>query len=265
MSLFISKLLPLIFIYPLGVVSFLLVVALGLSWRKSRWSPVPVAIALATLWLSGNVWTTNWMLQSLEWQHIPQSELPKAEAIVMLGGATSSQSYPRVNVDLSERGDRVFYTAQLYKQGKAPLIVISGGRVDWMESGTAEATDVAKMLVKDFGIPAEAIIEEPDSMNTYENAVNVQKILEQRHIKQVLLVTSALHMPRSLRIFRKLKMNVIAAPSDYLATKSLVEEPFRTTEAFILGAIPSSEKLDKFTLALKERFGTWTYILKGWA
>lgn len=265
MSLFISKLLPLIFIYPLGVVSFLLVVALGLSWRKSRWSPVPVAIALATLWLSSNVWTTNWMLQSLEWQHIPQGDLPKAEAIVMLGGATSSQSYPRVNVDLSERGDRVFYTAQLYKQGKAPLIVISGGRIDWMESGTAEATDVAQMLVKDFGIPAEAIVEEPDSMNTYENAVNVQKILQQRHIKQVLLVTSALHMPRSLRIFRKLKMNVIAAPSDYLATKALLEEPFRTTEAFILGAIPSSEKLDKFTLALKERFGTWTYILKGWA
>jgi uncharacterized SAM-binding protein YcdF (DUF218 family) len=265
MSLFLSKLFPLIFVYPLGVISILLIAALVMIWRKSPWAYVPVSIALATLFLSSNVWTTNLMLQSLEWQNIPQGELPKAEAIVMLGGATSSRSYPRPNVDLSERGDRVFYTAQLYKQGKAPLVIISGGRVDWMEAGTAESTDVKNMLVQDFGLPAAAILEDPSSFNTYENAVNVKKILDQRQIKQVLLVTSAFHMPRSLRIFRKLKMDVIAAPSDYLATKALLEEPFRTPEAFVLGMLPSAEKLEKFTIALKERFGTWTYILKGWA
>jgi uncharacterized SAM-binding protein YcdF (DUF218 family) len=265
MSIFLSKVFPLIFIYPLGVTCLLLVLALILMWRKSRWAPAPVGMALATIWLTSNVWTTNWMLQSLEYQHVPRGDLPKAEAIVMLGGATRSQSYPRPSVDLREQGDRVLYTAQLYKQGKAPVVIISGGRIDWMESGTAEATDVAKLLVADFGVPAGAIVEEPSSMNTYENAVNVQKILQQRGIKQFLLVTSALHMPRSMRIFQKLGMNPIAAPTDYLAAKSDLEEPNKTVEAFILGLLPSSDKLEKFSVAFKERFGTWTYILKGWA
>jgi uncharacterized SAM-binding protein YcdF (DUF218 family) len=265
MSLFFSKLFPLLFVYPLGVASMLLVTALVMIWRQSRWSAVPIGLALAVIWLSGNVWTTNWLLQSLEWRHIPQGELPKAEAIVLLGGATRSVAYPRVNPDLREQGDRVTYTAQLYKQGKAPLVIISGGRADWMDGGDPESSDISKMFQKDYGIPASAIIEDPTSLNTYENAVNVQKIMAERQIKKVLLVTSAFHMPRSLRIFRKLKMDVIPAPSDYLISKNELEEPFRTPEAFILGMIPNTEKLDKFTVALKEYVGMWTYILKGWA
>jgi uncharacterized SAM-binding protein YcdF (DUF218 family) len=265
MSLFLSKVLPLLLVYPLGVTCFLLVIALVLIWRKSPWSAAPVGTALAILWLSSNVWSMNWMLQSLEYQHVPKGELPKAEAIVMLGGATRSQTDPRPSVDLREQGDRVLYTAQLYRQGKAPLIIISGGRIEWMESGKPESTDVAQLLTADFGIPASAIVEEQNSMNTYENAVNVQKILQQRGIQKFLLVTSAFHMPRSMRIFQKLAMNPIAAPTDYLVAKGELAEPTQTVEAFILGLLPSSDKLEKFSLALKERFGTWTYILKGWA
>jgi uncharacterized SAM-binding protein YcdF (DUF218 family) len=265
MSLFLSKLFPLLFVYPLGVASILLVVALIMLWRKSRWAAVPIGLSLAVIWLSSNVWVVNGMLQSLEWRHIPPGELPQAEAIVLLGGATRSVAYPRVNPDLREQGDRVTYTAQLYKQGKAPLVIISGGRADWMDGGDPESTDISKMFQKDYGIPASAIIEDPTSLNTYENAVNVQKIMAERKIKKVLLVTSAFHMPRSLRIFRKLKMDVIPAPSDYLISKNELEEPLRTPEAFILGVIPNTEKLDKFTVALKEYIGMWTYILKGWA
>jgi uncharacterized SAM-binding protein YcdF (DUF218 family) len=265
MALFLSKLFPLLFVYPLGIVSILLVVALVLIWRKSRWSAAPIGLSLAVIWLSGNVWVMNGMLQSLEWRHIPSGELPQAEAIVLLGGATRSVAYPRVNLDLSEQGDRVTYTAQLYKKGKAPVIIISGGRSEWMGSGNPEANDISQVFQNDYAIPAAAIIEDPTSLNTYENAVNVQKIMRERKIKQVLLVTSAFHMPRSVRIFRKLNIDVIPAPSDYLVSQNDVDEPFRTAEAFILGLIPSTEKLDKFTVALKEYVGTWTYILKGWA
>lgn len=265
MALFLSKIFPLLFIYPLGIASVLLVVALILLRRKSRWTAAPIGLSLAVIWLSSNVWTVNWILQSLEWRNIPSGELPKAEAIVLLGGATRSASYPRVNIDLTEHGDRATYTAQLYKQGKAPLVIISGGRLDWYDGGTPESTDISQMFQKDYGIPASAIIEDPTSMNTYENAVNVQKIMVERKIKKVLLVTSAFHMPRSLRIFRKLKMDVIPAPSDYYISKNDLEEPFRTPEAFILGIIPNTNKLDKFTEALKEYVGTWVYILKGWA
>jgi uncharacterized SAM-binding protein YcdF (DUF218 family) len=265
MALFLSKLFPLLFVYPLGLTSILLVVALIMIWRKSRWAAAPVGLSLAVIWLSGNVWVVNGMLQSLEWRNIPVGELPKAEAIVLLGGATRSIAYPRVNPDLREQGDRVTYTAQLYKQGKAPLVIISGGRAEWLDGGNPESSDISQMFQKDYGIPATAIIEDPSSLNTYENAVNVQKIMAERKIKKVLLVTSAFHMPRSLRIFRKLNLDVIPAPSDYLTSQNELAEPFRSVEAFVLGVIPNTEKLDKFTVALKEYVGTWTYILKGWA
>jgi uncharacterized SAM-binding protein YcdF (DUF218 family) len=265
MSLFLSKLFPLLFVYPLGVASILLVVSLFMMWRRSHWAAVPVGLSLALIWLASNVWVTNGMLQSLEWRYIPQGELPKAEAIVLLGGATRSVAYPRVNPDLQEHGDRVTYAAQLFREGKAPLIIASGGRVDWIDSGTAESTDMAGMLHKDFGVPKAAILEDPASANTYENAINVQKIMAEHKIQKVLLVTSAFHMPRSVRIFRKLKMDVIPAPSDYLVSKLELEEPFRSPQAFLLGIIPNTEKLDKFTVALKEYVGLWTYILKGWA
>jgi uncharacterized SAM-binding protein YcdF (DUF218 family) len=265
MFLFLSKLLPQIFLYPLGIASMLLVGALVMIWRKSRWSAAPIALALATILLSSNAWTTNAIIQSLEWQNIPSGDLPKAEAIVLLGGATRSKSYPRTAVDLGERGDRIVYASQLYKQGKAPLIIISGGRIDWKDYGDPESSDMAAVLVKDLGVPSSALIEEPDSLNTYENAINVQKIMATRNIKRVLLVTSAFHMPRSLRIFRKLKMDVIPAPSDYLASQLALEEPGRTWEAAVLSAIPDTERINNFTVALKEYIGTWIYTVKGWA
>jgi len=95
--------------------------------------------------------------------------------------------------------------------------------------------------------------------------VNVQKILADRQIKQVLLVTSASHMPRALRIFRKLKMDVIPAQTDYLVAQQQLDEPGQTWEAALLSAIPDSRRLENFTLALKEYIGTWIYIVKGWA
>jgi uncharacterized SAM-binding protein YcdF (DUF218 family) len=265
MFLFLSKLLPPIFLYPLGVASLLLIITLIMIWRKSGWSAVPVVLALATILLSSNAWTTNQITKSLEWQNIPQGDLPTAEAIVLLGGATRSKSYPRPGVDLSERGDRVVYAAQLYKQGKAPLMIISGGRIDWKDYGQPESSDITTILTNDLGVPATAIIEEPDSLNTYENAINVQKILADRQIKKVLLVTSAFHMPRSLRIFRKLKIDVIPAPSDYLAAQLTLDEPNRTWESAALSAIPDSQRLDNFTTVLKEYIGTWIYTVKGWS
>jgi len=46
-------------------------------------------------------------------------------------------------------------------------------------------------------------LQEPLSLNTYENAVNVREILDARGIRRVLLVTSAMHMPRALLIFKR--------------------------------------------------------------
>lgn len=262
MFLFLSKLLPLFF-YPLGVVCWLLVVALILWWQKSRFVPIPVLTALLVLLISSNTWVANSLAQSLEWQQIPKGALPTADAIVVLGGATKSKFPPRPSVDLSEAGDRVLYGAQLYREGKAPLIIASGGRIDWRGSGPAESADMTAIL-KTLGVPDTAILQDPTSLNTYQNAVNVRQILKKQDIRRILLVTSAMHMPRSLRIFQHLGIEAIPAPTDFLVTQQELDEPNSSAIATILNIVPDADRLGITTRALKEYVGTVIYRLRGW-
>jgi uncharacterized SAM-binding protein YcdF (DUF218 family) len=262
MFLFLSKLLPL-FLYPLGLACVLLVVALVMSWRRSRWVPLPVVLALIVLLLGSNSWVANSLVRSLEWQHIPVGKLPTADAIVLLGGATKSAFPPRPAVDLSEEGDRVLYAAQLYREGKAPVVIASGGRIDWRGGGLAESSDMADILVN-LGVPNSAILQDSKSLNTYQNAVNVRQIMQERGIRRVLLVTSAMHMPRSLRIFQRQGIEAIPAPTDFLITQQEINEPSSSPQATVLNLVPDADQLQNTTRALKEYIGTVVYHLRGW-
>lgn len=262
MFLFLSKLLPLL-LYPLGLACLLMIVSLVLLWRRSRWTPVPILVALIALLLGSNGWVSNGLVQSLEWQHLPPTELPTAEAIVILGGVTKSASPPRPAVDLSEEGDRVFYGGQLYREGKAPLVITSGGRIDWRGAGSPESADMAAIL-EILGVPKSAILQDPASLNTYQNAVNVRKILEDRKIRRVLLVTSAMHMPRSLLIFKRQKIEAIPAPTDFSVTEAELREPSSSWQAVLLNLFPDADRLQKSTRALKEYIGIGVYRLRGW-
>jgi uncharacterized SAM-binding protein YcdF (DUF218 family) len=261
MFLFLSKLLP-IFIYPLGLIFIFLVVALVKAWKKLSWEQLPIALALIALLLSSNGWITTALVTSLEWQNLP-SELPVAEAIVILGGATKSASKPRPMVDISEQGDRVLYGAKLYRERKAPFIIASGGRIDWRGAGEPESADMVQLL-EIMGVPQDAVIQEPDSLNTYENAVNTKKILDEKGIGKILLVTSALHMPRSLLIFKRQGINAIPAPTDFLVSESDSQSLGNSFQSIILNLLPDSDRLDKTTKALKEYIGMVIYRLRGW-
>ncbi|MBD2577072.1 YdcF family protein [Oscillatoria sp. FACHB-1406] len=261
MFVFLSKLLP-IFLFPLGFACLLLIIALILLWFRSRWATFPVAFALIALLLSSNGWTSNAVVRSLETQNLP-AEIPTADAIIVLGGALRPISPPRTTVEVSEQGDRALYAAYLYKQQKAPYIIASGGRVQWRGGGPSEASDMADFL-NAVGVPRSAILLEPDSLNTYENAANTRKIIEQRGFKQILLVTSALHMPRSLAIFKKQGIQALPAPTDFLVTQLLLEEPSAGIEGFILNLLPEVDRLQRTTQAIKEYVGFGIYRLKGW-
>ncbi|HEY9830960.1 MAG TPA: YdcF family protein, partial [Stenomitos sp.] len=238
MFLFLSKLLPL-FLYPLGLACILMVVALVMWWRRSRWVPFPISLALMVLLLASNNWVANGLVKSLEWQQFPPKTLPTADAIVILGGATKSAFPPRPGVDLSEQGDRVLYGAQLYREGKAPIVISSGGRIDWRGGGPSESADMAQIL-KTVGVPSSAILQDPTSLNTHQNAVNVKKIMQERGIRRILLVTSAMHMPRSLRIFQRQGIDAIPAPTDFLISEQEIEEPNSSPQAILLSLMPDT-------------------------
>jgi uncharacterized SAM-binding protein YcdF (DUF218 family) len=262
MFIFLSKLLPLL-IYPLGFACLLLVITLITLWKRPKIAALSVTLALIALLLGSNGWIATHLARSLEAQYLPPTQVPKADAIVVLGGGIKPQIPPRPWIDVADAGDRTLYAAQLYREGKAPIVILSGGRIAWRGGGPSESKDMAT-LIEALGVPASAILQDPTSLNTYENAVNVRQILESHHLQRVLLVTSALHMPRSMRIFRKLKIEAIAAPTDFMVTAQDMQEAGDTIQGFLLNLLPDVERLQLSTRALKEYVGIQVYRLKGW-
>jgi uncharacterized SAM-binding protein YcdF (DUF218 family) len=258
---FVSKLLP-IFIYPLGLVC-LLMLAVFVGGSRRRWQSVALGMALALLWLASSRWVGMTLVHSLEWQYLPPQELAPAEAIVVLGGATEPRVFPRPDVHVLEAADRLFYAARLFHDGKAPTIVVSAGRSPFWGSMRPESSAMAVVL-QELGVPADAIIQEDQSRNTYENALETRKILEPRGIRRILLVTSALHMPRAVGIFRHQGIEVLPAPTDFITTQ---EDPYGFRDgsfgAVLLAFLPEMEGLAYTTRGLKEYVGLAVYRLRG--
>ncbi|MBW4678890.1 MAG: YdcF family protein [Microcoleus vaginatus WJT46-NPBG5] len=263
MFLFLSKLLP-IFIYPLGLSCLLMLVALVIVWKRPRWAAAVISLAWIILLLGSNGWVAQGLVRSLEWQNLPATQLPQADAIVVLGGAVKPAFSPRPWVDVSEAGDRILHGAQLYRQGKAPFLILSGGRIEWKGGGPAESEDMAK-IAETMGVPKDAILQDPTSLNTHENAVNVRKILDSQGIRrQVLLVTSAMHMPRSLLIFKRQGIQATPAPTDFLVSEQELQEINSSWQSTLLNILPDADNLQQTTKALKEYIGLVVYRLRGW-
>ncbi len=260
MFLFLSKLLPLFF-YPLGLSCLCLGIAVITFWRRPRFAAGAVALALTILLLASNTFLARALVGSLEQQFLPATAIPQAEAIVVLGGCTRSQLSPRPWVEVSEGGDRLLYGAKLYREGQAPWIILAGGRVEWRHPGAAESLDMAE-LIEPMGVPSSAILQDPLSLNTRENAVNVKQILDDKQLQgPILLVTSASHMPRAMAIFRHLDIDAIATPTDFLVA-DLGQRP--GIMASLLEMVPNVEALEMTTRASKEYLGWCIYRLRGW-
>ena len=262
MFLVLSKLLPL-FVYPVGLASILLVTALFLHHRR-RLQLVCIGMALALLLGFSNEWVAHRLVSSLEWQHLPADELPQAEAIVLLGGGTRPQLPPRPTSEISEGGDRMLYAAKLYHDAKAPYVVVSGGFIEFYGSTVAESEAMQELLLS-MGVPEDDIVLESQSRNTYENATYVREVADELGFNRILLVTSAMHMPRSVAIFEKQGFEVIAAPTDFYSTWGDAERTGRLgAEGWLLKILPNSERLDFSTRALREYIGIVIYRLRGW-
>jgi uncharacterized SAM-binding protein YcdF (DUF218 family) len=259
MFLFLSKLLPLLF-YPLGLTIVLSIVGLVLfKRRRKRQASTLVILAIWLLYISSTELVAHALTRSLEFQNLPIT-IAAADAIVVLGGGTKSPQSPRPLPEVSEAGDRLIYAAKLYKDGKAPKIILSGGRVTWKDETGSESSDMA-ILLDLLGVPPSAILEDPTSLNTRQNAINVQQIVDREQFQKLILVTSATHMPRSLAIFRRLGMDIAPAPPDFYTTQA---DQRANPQGRLLSLLPDAENLLLTTRSLKEYVGLLVYRLRGW-
>lgn len=238
--------------YPL-LASLLLAVGAGvLLWRGSRrFGALLFAVALGWLWLWSTPAFSDWLRATLEQRYppAPLEQIPTADAIVVLGGAMEAAAPPRrLDPNLNAAADRIWYAARLYRAGKAPLILVSGGQFPWSDLEQPEAPVMAELL-QEFGVPTAAILQEPGSRTTRENRDYSWPILRTLGIQRILLVTSALHMPRALALFRTTDLEVIPAPTDFEISARRNAHPLRW--------LPDAQALADSTRAFKEYLGGW--------
>lgn len=263
MFVFLSKFLPL-FVYPLGLACLFLFAAL-IFRKHERWFRTAVLIALAVLLIGSNRFVSYSLARSLEWRYLPSEELPSADAIVLLGGGTGSAQYPRPMVDLNSAGDRVIYAGALYKEGKAPHILLSGGTISWLGSSSSTPAEDMAQIMDLMDIPQDVLWLQEKSQNTYEDALYSAEILQKHGIDRVILVTSAMHMPRSVKLFEHQGIEVIPAPTDFGVTQSGWAELTQGNPLDLLVMyMPSVSSLSQTTSVLKEYFGLFVYHLRGW-
>lgn len=258
---FLSKFLPL-FVFPLGFIVLLLIAAV--FWQRGR--RVLILIALVLLWLASSRYVAYTLIRDLETRYPSLPAGQQADAIVVLGGGTRGGDAPRPMVEVNEAGDRLLYGAALYQSDAAPVVLVTGGSIEWLtpEGIGPEANDMSSLMAL-LGVPADAVWLENRSRNTYENALYSREMLAGAQMNDILLVTSAMHMPRSVPLFEAQGLHVTPAPTDFLVSDAEWQHLWRGgPTSTIINLMPNVEYLTYTTRALKEYIGLIVYGLRGW-
>jgi uncharacterized SAM-binding protein YcdF (DUF218 family) len=126
---------------------------------------------------------------------IVRSELPVADAIVVLSGSST----------YLERAD---WAARLYREGRAPVVILTDDKLISGWNGAEERNpyfyELAAKELQRRGVPAEkiGIVSQP-ALGTYYESLNVREYATSHKLKRLLIVTSAYHSRRALWSMRR--------------------------------------------------------------
>jgi uncharacterized SAM-binding protein YcdF (DUF218 family) len=218
--------------------------------RNDRRLAILTTIATAAiLWVAGSSVIGSALAHRLEAQHIPSGELPHADAIVVLAGVTGKAYPPQPVSHLHSGADRLIYAAKLYKEKKAPLLIL-GGNSD-------ESSEMAGVMTM-MGIARTAmLLGNATLQNTYGDVRDLRPILLSHNVRTILLVTSAIRMPRALAVCRSLGIAAIPAPTDF--TTRTMPAGLNVLQMVVpTGGSPQSEAV------FHELIGLIGYRLVGW-
>lgn len=180
------------------------------------------------------------------------SDFPSCDIIADMGGGVGANACVTNNVYLNAAADRAYFSASLWKAGKAPVVVPSGRGL----------VDADRVFLLDLGVPDSVIKVENKARNTEENAKFIAKMLAEDFSadgkgrrKRVLLVTSAWHMKRTMLMFQKYApdIDVIPAACDFECVPS---GDFHWKEL-----LPNAEVFGRNSVYFHEWLGYWGYKL----
>jgi uncharacterized SAM-binding protein YcdF (DUF218 family) len=242
-------------LHPLSwpMVQAAIVVAIGLlllALKRCRMAVLVVVLAAGWTWLCATPAFATWLHRGLQNPYPPRTaaDYPAAQAIVVLGGSDFLRSPRHGHTGAaSAPPSRAGFGLRLYQAERAPLVLLSGG-------DGAALRMAAKLRRRD--VPASALQVESRSSNTHQNALYSAAVLRRDHKQRILLVTSAMDMPRAAASFRRQGLTVIPAPVPY-DPRWLGETEHEWW--------PQHRALYLTSRCLHEIVGLWAYKLLGWA
>jgi len=179
------------------------------------------------------------------------------EAAVVLGGY-SSYAPAAHQVNFGDAGDRFFTGIKVLEAGIADKLILSGGHGRLFATGSTEA-EYSKTYLLELGIDEQRILIDTASRNTYQNAVETERILTSENIRQpILLITSCDHMVRSKKCFDKVGVDVVPFCVDALADKNRQDY---TLDYFLL---PNAETFFLWHRVIHEWLGLLAYKMMGY-
>jgi uncharacterized SAM-binding protein YcdF (DUF218 family) len=230
-----------------------LFILLGLAYFN-RFSKRFIVTTAGLLLLLSNGWFVNQCYLAYE---SPQVQLKQSYqwCIILGGGMMRAGDGYRTG----ETADRFIQPLLLYKQGKVKRILITGGNVNIKGlkiDATQESKKVKEVLIS-MGVNEKDIYLEEQARNTHENAVNTKKMLAPFFGEKMLLVTSAMHMPRAKACYVKEGFKIDVFPADIKK---------KDTYSGILDKIvPEERNLNKIAELIREVAGFVIYKIVGFA
>ena len=235
--------------------SWILLLLVVLVFWNRRWARKLLLAAFLLVIALHSTHVQYWARYSLESRYSPLIDPRQAEpydAIVVLTGgsipAGGLVQFPTISEAMFRRLDEAW---RLYRILPKPIIV-SGGHVDPFTPAQDENKIPRDYLIL-WGVPSQDVIAEPDSRDTFESAIEVKKILDEKRWKRYLLVTSAVHMPRSMLAFQSVAPSPIAAPGDFTVREKL----FSPLELF-----PSAKAAEEIRNTIHEYLGLLNYRVR---
>jgi len=202
----------LLFVLILFIVAFFL--HLG---KRSKLSVFVLLLGILITGAGGAGPVTEWSLGLLQPYTAPaKPEWRERNLIIVLGSGQARWSADFVGPQvfgISRTTEAARLYADCKKAGKLCNVIAAGG--DPSASGQSEAVTMKALLLQ-LGVSESDVLTETESRNTYENARNVRKVIEDRKFENQILVTSGFHMKRSELCFRLNGMAVTPAPADFV-------------------------------------------------
>ena len=244
--IYLHKILPLL-VSPLSIV--LIIILIGTFFKSKKIS----LLGLLILIFCSIPIISNKLIFYLEKDYSLQSvnDVSEADAIVVLSGMISAiKSKDKLSYEFNDSVNRILSGIDLFKQNKAPLLILTNGKLPW-SVGIPQGEYLKNFCIK-FGIPEESILLTENVQNTDQEAKSVKKLLKTNEAN-IILVTSAFHMPRAKKVFEAANIKVIPFAVDF-------KTPIK--KITIIDFIPSANSLKDTSHFFREMIGRLYYNLK---